>query len=85
MATACIFLYISANPGSTSSFNPSPNPNPMELSANWTGASKQEQVDQGVSEEIKEEVLQMEAMEAGSTGQEANTTALIPTPAPEVI
>lgn len=85
MATACIFLYISANPGSTSSFNPSPNPNPMELSANWTGASKQEQVDQGVSEEIKEEVLQKEATEDGSTGQEANTTALIPTPAPEVI
>lgn len=85
MATACIFLYISANPGSSLSLDPSPNPDPMELSANWTGASKQEQVDQGVSEEIKEEVLQTEAVEAGSTGQEANTTALIPTPAPEVI
>ncbi|KAJ4798045.1 nucleotide-diphospho-sugar transferase family protein [Rhynchospora pubera] len=83
MATACILLYISANPGS----NPSAgsNPNPLELSANWTGSSKPDSVDQGVTGEIKEEVLQMEAKEAASTGQGPNTTSqfITTSPAPQ--
>jgi hypothetical protein len=82
MATACILLYISANPGSSRSSNP----NLIELSANWTGTSgNQDKGDQGVTQEIKEEVPQMEEKEAVSTGQEANATSLITSPAPEVI
>jgi hypothetical protein len=60
MATACI-LYISVNP----CLNTSSSPNLMEHSANWTGtSSNQDKVDQWITQEIKEEVPQMEAKEA---------------------
>jgi hypothetical protein len=58
----------------------------MEHSANWTGtSSNQDKVDQWITQEIKEEVPQMEAKEAVSTGEEANATSLFTSPAPEVI
>lgn len=80
MATACILLYISANPFSSPTSNPSPNSNPMELSSNWTGTK----VDQGVTREIKEEAALR--MDHGSMGQGAtNTTSTTPAPEPEVI
>jgi hypothetical protein len=82
MATACILLYISANQVLDTSLSLNP-PNPMSLSANWNGMSSNQDkamVDQGVKQEIKEEVLHMEAEEAVSTGH-----SLIILPAPEVI
>jgi hypothetical protein len=86
MATAFILLYISANPGTSTSSNPNLNPNLMELSVNWTGTiSNQDKVDQGFTQEIKEEAPEMEAKEAVSTGGGANATSLITSPAPQVI
>jgi hypothetical protein len=85
MTTACI-LYISVNPCLNTISSPNPNLNLMELSPNWTGASvNQDKVDQDVTQEIKEEVPQMEVKEAVSTGQEAKASSLITSPAPEVI